>query len=142
MLLATFALTAPFILAGEPAVLPLLPAAFMSDELLVSKASAVTEWPFTVDEGNLRCIDYQGHRSVFFSDIVAIGERDEDGSIKLPRVVVVSSNPLALLLTVADSELYVPFDTLETLVKRLAPFEAMGLELCGGPGETYDDEDF
>ena len=57
-------------------------------------------------------------------------EMGEIGSMKLPRSVVVTTNPLAFLATVEDRELYAPYDTLETLIRRLAPFEAMGRKLC------------
>lgn len=126
---------------GDAPAHALQPAAFMSDQLHLAKASMPGEWPFTVEEGLLRCTDRQGHRSVFFAELRSLDEIREAGPARLPRYVVVSSNPFALVTTVGDSDLYLPFDTLETLIKRLAPLEATGLKLCDGPGETYDDKD-
>ena len=57
----------------------------------------------------------------------------------LPRMVVVSANPLALLASFEDRALYLPFDTLETLVGRLAPFEEMGLALCDEASRQPDE---
>ena len=48
----------------------------------------------------------------------------------LPRSVVVSTNPIALFASYEDRALYAPYATLEELLRRLAPFEAMGQKLC------------
>lgn len=53
------------------------------------------------------------------------------------RDVAVSTNPFALFATYENRDLYLPFDTLETLIKRLAPMEAHGTTLCDkGTSET------
>jgi len=99
-------------------------------EMLIRKADTEHEWAFSVDDGKLICIDHGGQRNVFFSEILTDEELGEFGSMKLPRMVVVTTNPLAFLATVEDRELYRPYDSLETLIRRLAPFETMGRKLC------------
>ncbi len=96
----------------------------------ISRATSDHEWPFSVDAGTLSCISLGGNEAVFFAEPWREDVPQEFGNMTLPRMVVVSTNPLALLASFEDRALYLPFDTLETLVRRLAPFEKMGLALC------------
>ncbi len=104
-------------------------------EIVVARGETPHEWPFSIDEGTLACVRIGATRAVFFSEILTPEEMGEFGNMTLPRTVVVSSNPLALFVSFEDRALYAPFDTLETLVGRLLPFEKMGLELCDRPTE-------
>ena len=99
-------------------------------EQQISRATSEHEWPFSVDAGTLTCISLGGRMTVFFAEPWREDVPQELGNMTLPRMVVVSANPLALLASFEDRALYLPFDTLETLVGRLAPFEEMGLALC------------
>ena len=96
-------------------------------EIEIDRASAQTEWPFSVDRGDLSCIDLGSQRFVFFSEKPAT---DDLAGIVDRRTVVVSTNPLTYFASFEDRALYAPFKDLETLVKRLAPYEAMGTKLC------------
>ena len=126
---ATIALTAPlaFAHAGQGDMLRL---ASTFPELEISLATSDHEWPFSVNAGTLSCVSVGGNRAVFFAEPWREDVPQEFGNMTLPRMVVVSANPLALLASFEDRALYLPFDTLETLVGRLAPFEEMGLALC------------
>lgn len=96
-------------------------------EVEIDRASAQTEWPFAVDRGDLSCVELGNQRFVFFSekpasaDLVDIANR---------RTVVISTNPMTWFASFEDRALYAPFKDLETLIKRLAPYEAMGTKLC------------
>jgi len=114
-------------------VSPTLAGAF--PEIVIRKADTQHEWAFSIDEGTLTCVPLGADRFVFFGEILTPEEMGEIGNMKLPRSVAVTTNPIALLATIEDKELYAPWDSLETLVKRLAPFEAMGAKLCDGQKE-------
>lgn len=96
-------------------------------EVEISKQEAKTEWPFSVGRGELSCVSFGEGAFVFFSEI--LNEREESDG-KLSRMVVVTANPLALFASFEDRALYAPFDSLETLITRLAPYETMGRALC------------
>jgi len=96
-------------------------------EIEIDRASARTEWPFSVDRGVLSCIDIGDQRFVFFSEKPA---SDDFTAIVNRRTVVVSTNPMTWFASFEDRALYAPFRDLETLIKRLAPYEAMGTKLC------------
>lgn len=104
-------------------------------EMQISKAGSVHEWPFAVDTGDLTCVAMGGQKVVIFSEPWRKDVVQEFGNMTLPRSVIVSANPLALLASLEDRALYAPFDTLETLIKRLAPFERMGWDLCDSATE-------
>jgi hypothetical protein len=125
MHLTTVAVAAPFMLAD-----PVLASTF--PEIVIRKAETEHEWAFSINEGTLTCVQVGADRFVFFAEILTPDEVGEIGDMKLPRSVVVTTNPFALLATIEDRELYAPWDSLETLVRRLAPFEAMGAKLCDG----------
>lgn len=131
---ATALLTIPFAFAGEPAARAWLPASTFP-EIVIRKAETEHEWAFSIDEGTLTCIGMNGQRYVFFAEILSDEEMGEFGNMKLPRSVVVTTNPMAFLATIEHRELYSPYDSLETLIRRLAPFETMGRKLCDQPTE-------
>lgn len=116
--------------AAEPsrASEPRLASSFPEQE--IARGESEYEWPFSLERGKLSCFESNGQRYVFFSEILTPEEMGEFGSMKLPRMVVVSANPLAYLATLDNRELYLPWDKLETLIKRLAPYERMGWKLC------------
>ncbi|MGE0500752.1 MAG: hypothetical protein AB7I79_03725 [Rhizobiaceae bacterium] len=120
------AVVAPLILAEDR------PSAFddIIGEMVISRAEATTEWPFSIDVGELSCITLQGQRQVFFAEILTSEEMGEIGNMTLPRMVVVTTNPFALFATIEDRELYAPYDSLEALITRLAPYETMGFAIC------------
>ncbi|MGE0284541.1 MAG: hypothetical protein AB7P20_28565 [Rhizobiaceae bacterium] len=96
-------------------------------EIEIDRATAQTEWPFSVHRGDLSCVDMGNQRFVFFSEKPAT---DDLVDIVNRRTVVVSTNPLTWFASFEDRALYAPFKDLETLIKRLAPYEAMGTKLC------------
>jgi len=128
MLAAALAASMAFALAVGPT--PVVYPVSLFPELVVRKAESKHEWAFSIDEGTLTCIAMNGERYVFFAEILTDEEMGEFGNMKLPRSVVVTTNPLAFLATVENRELYLPYDSLETLIRRLAPFETTGRKLC------------
>ena len=96
-------------------------------EIEIARSSATSEWPFSVDRGDLTCVEMGNQRFVFFAEKPAT---DDLAGIVNRRTVVVSTNPLTFFASFEDRALYAPFKDLETLIKRLAPYETMGLDLC------------
>lgn len=136
MTLPAFAVAAaaPFMLVAEPQE------GFddIVNRMPLSRADTTHEWPFSIDAGELACIVFAGRRTVLFSEVLTDEESGEIGNMTLPRSVIVTVNPFELLATVEHRELYAPYDSLETLIKRLAPFVTMGLEIC--PGQKKPDD--
>jgi hypothetical protein len=127
-MLAALAASIPLAFAGEPAAVAKPASVF--PEIVIRRSESKHEWAFSIDEGTLTCIGMNGERYVFFAEILTDEEMGEFGNMKLPRSVVVTTNPLTFLATVENRELYLPYDSLETLIRRLAPFETMGRKLC------------
>jgi hypothetical protein len=91
-------------------------------------------WPFSVDDGYLMCVWVMGIRAVYF--VEDLPDRDLDGGIT-GRVVVVSADPLDLAFTnIGSLDLFAPFDSIEQLIVRVAPFERLGERLCDQPRGT------
>lgn len=99
-------------------------------EMAISRAGVPHEWPFAVEAGTLTCVPWGNERVVLFSEPWRTDVPQEFGNMRLPRSVIVSANPFAIFASYEDRSLYLPFDGFETLIKRLAPFEAMGTKLC------------
>lgn len=89
------------------------------------------EWPFSVDSGELSCVRIGASQTgVIFSEVPPPEEQGEIGNLKPGRSVVVTANPVALLVSIDDRSLYAPYDSLETLITRLAPYERIGQAIC------------
>jgi len=88
------------------------------------------EWPFAATSGHLMCVWVLGQKVVYFAETLG-GDRKE------PRVLVVSTNPFDLMVVNAGSSaMFTPYDDLEQLIVRLAPFESLGRRLCDQPRGT------
>ena len=98
------------------------------------------EWPFSVEEGRLACVNYSGQKVVIFSENWRTDVPQEFGNMTLPRSVIVSANPISLFASIEDRALYAPYDSLATLIKRLAPYERMGWELCDKAAQPQDND--
>jgi len=129
MLAAILAVAIPISLFSERVPAPIACASTFP-EIVIRKAGSQHEWPFSIEEGELTCVRVGAQRAVFFSEILTPEEMGGFGNMTLPRMVVVTANPLAYMVSFEDRELYAPYDTLETLITRLAPFERMGWALC------------
>jgi hypothetical protein len=110
-------------------------------EVTISKGEAEYEWPFSVDEGTLTCVAMGNQRVAIFSEPWREDLPQEFGNMTLPRSVIVSANPIALFAGVENRDLYAPYDGLETLIKRLAPYERMGWALCEQSGDKPQQEE-
>ena len=99
-------------------------------EMAIHASDSTHDWPFSVETGTLTCVEMSGQKVVIFSEPWRDDVPQEYGNMTLPRSVIVSTNPFALLASIEDRALYRPFDSVETLIVRLAPFEKMGRALC------------
>lgn len=126
---AIVAVAAPFLL------MPLAAQAALPYEksIEISKDTTAHEWPFSVERGELSCFIFAQTRLVFFREPDV---NDPDWFIKnipyqTPRSVIVSTNPLEIFASLEDADLFLPFDSdFAVLIRRLAPFVAMGQALC------------
>lgn len=106
---------------------------WQENSIEIAKASTEHEWPFSVDRGELKCVIFGGQRLVLF---IEPDTNDPDWfaqgvAYDIPRSVIVSTNPLEIFASLEDVDLFLPFDSdLAVLIRRLAPFAAMGQALC------------
>ncbi len=129
VLAATLAIAAPLVLAGERGLFH-FPGADEVRLQKISRAGNEQEWPFTVSSGYLACVWSAGQRMVMFLE----EQTNDEAEAARVRKVFVSVNPFELTLgNMADRDLIVPMDSVETLVKRMAPFAALGERLCDQP---------
>lgn len=127
-LAATIALAAPFVLTGERGLFH-LPDASEVRLQDISRAAHEDDWPFSVSSGYLGCVWSAGHKTVSF-----VEKSSADDAAADPRVVIVTTDPFQLtLLNMANRDLFAPADSVETLIKRVAPFETLGEKLCDQP---------
>lgn len=126
MLEAALAVAAPLVLAAEPAVRT----EYGISRMVISKAEAVHEWPFSVDTGELACLRFTDRTFVFFTEGLPPESTEDLQNYAARRMVIVTANPFELLSSVENRDLYLSFDSLETLIRRLGPYEAMGRKPC------------
>lgn len=137
---AALAFVVPFAFAGERQDRAARPVDTFP-RIEIAKAETAHEWPFSVERGDLTCVPWGDRKVVIFSEPWRTDVPQEFGNMTPPRSVIVSTNPLALFASLEDRALYAPFDGLETLIRRLAPFETMGLALCAKGGATPQTRD-
>lgn len=87
-------------------------------------------WPFSVDEGWLLCIWFAGTKGTYFHEIV----REPGG--REPRTVVISTDPVGLVLGSAGNTLLASGIDLEEMIPLLGPFEQRAKALCELPPGT------
>ncbi len=135
MLAATIAaVAAPLVLANEKGMLH-VPDVSEVRLQTISRSDNETEWPFSVASGLLACVWSGGRKVVSF--IETTDDPDDEHEAPPGRHVVVSANPFELtFLNISSRDLFLPADTVETLIRRVAPFEALGQRLCDQPQGT------
>ncbi|MCA0317009.1 MAG: hypothetical protein LCH88_02965 [Proteobacteria bacterium] len=135
MLAATIAaVAAPLVLANEKGMLH-VPDVSEVRLQTISRSDNETEWPFSVASGLLACVWSGGRKVVSF--IETPDAPDDEHEAPPGRHVVVSANPFELtFLNISSRDLFLPADTVETLIRRVAPFEALGQRLCDQPQGT------
>ena len=135
MLAATMAaVAAPFVLANERGLFH-VPEAGEVRLQAISRAGNEAQWPFSVASGLLACVWSGGRRIVSF--IEQPEAPDDEHDAPPGRHVIVSANPFELtFLNISSRDLFLPADNLEALIKRVAPFEALGQRLCDQPQGT------
>ncbi|WP_018429404.1 MULTISPECIES: hypothetical protein [Hyphomicrobiales] len=135
MLAATIAaVAAPLVLANEKGMLH-VPDVSEVRLQTISRSDNETEWPFSVASGLLACVWSGGRKVVSF--IETTDDPDDEHEAPPGRHVIVSANPFELtFLNISSRDLFLPADTVETLIRRVAPFEALGQRLCDQPQGT------
>lgn len=134
---ATLAVAAPLVLANERSLFhfPTTEDAFRLQR--IERTGNEQEWPFSIASGYLMCAWLFGERVVYFA------APPEEGEEVFQRIVVISTNPLDLLVVnIGQNDLFAPVDGMEQLIPLVAPFERLGKRLCDqprgsdiGPGE-------
>lgn len=135
MLAATIAaVAAPLVLANEKGMLH-VPDVSEVRLQTISRGDNEVEWPFSVASGMLACVWSGGRRVVSF--IETPDAPDDEHDAPSGRHVIVSANPFELtFLNISSRDLFLPADTVEALIRRVAPFEALGQRLCDQPQGT------
>ncbi len=128
------AVAAPLVLADEKGMLH-VPEASEVRLQTISRSDNEAEWPFSVASGLLACVWSGGRKVVSF--IETPDDSDDEHEATPGRHVIVSANPFELtFLNISSRDLFLPADTVETLIRRVAPFEALGQRLCDQPQGT------
>jgi hypothetical protein len=101
----------------------------------ISRTDSERDWPFTVDEGDLLCLYIMGKPAVYFREVSM-----QRGESPRPRVAIVSTDPFRLMAGgLTGAGLLAKTDSIEALIKLLAPFESLGSRLCNQPrGSVVD----
>lgn len=121
------------VMAGERGMF-FVPGADDFRKQTVARTDRERDWPFSVDSGYLLCAWVMGERAVYFLEALPDDEADDDVE---PRAVAVSADPLAIVIgSIGNRDLLAPFETIEQLVLRMAPFERIGRRLCDQPPGT------
>ncbi len=129
-LATALAVAAPLMLAADERGMFHFPRTEGAFRLQKIERKGEREWPFAATSGHLMCVWVFGQKVVYFAETPA-DEHDE------PRVLVVSTNPFDLMVVNAgNSAMFTPYDGLEQLIVRLAPFESLGRRLCDQPRGT------
>jgi hypothetical protein len=125
------AATLPVELAGERSLLH-LPDPSEVRLQTVTRNGGEKDWPFSVEAGQLACVWSIGQRQVFFLE-GRPASLDADTEFS-PRMVILSIDPFQLTFgNMASRSLFAPMADVADLVRRVAPFIAIGERLCDQP---------
>ncbi|TYR30221.1 hypothetical protein FY036_20290 [Mesorhizobium microcysteis] len=90
------------------------------------------EWPFAASSGYLICAWVTGARAVYFGEPSADAEQEN-----FDRILLVSTDPFDLMIVNAGkADAFQPYESIEQLLLRLAPFVNLGRRLCDQPRGT------
>lgn len=103
---------------------------------VITRSGNERDWPFVIDSGYLACVWSAGQKVVMFVEKPPVGDSE-------PDLVFVTTNPFELtMMNIPGRHLIAPADSLEELIRRMAPFHELGRRLCEqprgsdiGPGE-------
>lgn len=128
---ATIAVAAPLVLAGEQSLFHL-----PSEEDVrlqpITKADNETDWPFTVDAGQIACVWSGGQKVAMFLE--QRPDTLDDHEDFTPRSVMLSVNPFELtVLNMGHGGLLARADSVEALIKRIGPYVTVARRLCDQP---------
>jgi hypothetical protein len=88
----------------------------------IRKAEGEKDWPFVDNEGRLACVTSLGQTLVYFFPTSAGKQKGE---------VVLDVNPISVVTQyIGRKDVFLPAKSPEELIKRIAPFVAMGQMLC------------
>lgn len=87
------------------------------------------DWPFTADKGLMLCAPSWQDRLVYFVPEGANGEQQAPLALDYGIAAIT-------LINIGRASAFRPFDNFEQLIKRLAPYIAMGKQLCDQPAGT------
>ena len=136
-LATAMAATAPLLLASDERNLFHIPGPEDVRFQMISRTGNEKDWPFTVDDGTLACVWSGGQKIVQFIETVPDDLDEHEAEGYAPDIVFVSSNPFEVtVLNIGSRHLIVQVDTVEDLIKRMAPFEQLGRRLCDQPRGT------
>jgi hypothetical protein len=134
--MANAVLAVPFVLAGEQDFFH-LPRVQDIRLQSIEREAKETGWPFTVERGTLACGWAGGQKIALFIEAAADDEDAIDGAPARPRRLVLTVNPFDLAVqNIGFRDLFTPFDSLEELVVRVAPYVTTARRLCDQPPGT------
>lgn len=134
VLATALAVAAPLVLAGEQGMFH-----FPEGDDFRMQAIARTDreegWPFSVPSGYLFCAWLMAEKVVYF--VEEPDDPEDYESWEEARMVHLSRDPVSLaFVNIGNSDLFAPFDGIEQLLVRVAPFVRLGERLCDQPRGT------
>ena len=94
----------------------------------IQRAAGEAEWPFVATGGMLGCTKVFGNRTVYFIP----DETDMSRAFNLDMNVFAMS-----IVNLGMNDILAPYDNVEQLVHRIAPFVTMGQRLCDQAPGTF-----
>ena len=129
-------LAVPFVLAGEQDFFHL---PRVEDVRLqsIEREERETEWPFSVERGTLACGWAGGQKIALFIEEEPDDGDSPGGGTSQPRRLLLSVNPFDLAVqNIGFRDLFAPFDSIEELIRRVAPYVTTARRLCDQPPGT------
>jgi hypothetical protein len=133
---ANVMLAVPFVLAGERDFFRMPDVRDVRVQTIEREAKEA-DWPFSVERGLLACGWAAGQKFTLFVEEATEGEEAIDVGTERPRRLVLSVNPFDLAMqNIGYRDLFAPFDSLEQLIHRVAPYVTIARRLCDQPPGT------
>ena len=88
----------------------------------IQKVEGEQDWPFVANDGTLLCATIMGQPKVYFVPSAPFHHN---------RALILDVNAFAMILSnIGMNDALAPYKTPEELIRRIAPFVAMGNLLC------------
>lgn len=103
----------------------------------IERSNFREDWPFMERRGLIVCTRHMNVRLVIFLPESRVAREDEDeprSSVQNEDYAIISTRlPDLFISATAFGKVFIPFDSFEAHIARIAPFVAIGKALCDQP---------